>query len=128
MQPAKTLEEVIPNAVQLLEAIAAASPGSAYDSVNELLAMPRTVFEAVEAERLRQMTDAGPRAGCEWVDSCLMGASLLRCVYLEKFERGPIFWSLTWYFNSKVWRVTSASVFSEPATLETLLPARTSKA
>jgi hypothetical protein len=64
----------------------------------------------------------GARVGHEWVDTRLVGKSLLSCIYVERFTAGLLVWRFVWYFNGDEWGVVQFDISADLTALVHLLP------
>jgi hypothetical protein len=117
----KSIHDVIPATELLLDDFAAG------DAVGHgASGVTRLVAAADLARALQSRTDAlprlGERVGHEWIDTRLVGKSLLSCIYLERFSDGLLVWRLVWYRNDAHWCVLHLDISTDLKALVHVLP------
>jgi hypothetical protein len=119
--PPKSVKDVIPATELLLDRVAAG------DAAGRDVTRATVLVAADDLSRaMRSRTDAlptlGERVGHEWVDTRLVGKSLLSCIYLERFSDGLLVWRFVWYRNDAGWRVLHLDVSTDLRALVHVLP------
>lgn len=118
--PVRTLQDVIPRTERLLEAYAAGQRERGVTGV--MVLVPSDVLAQELAARDGAAAGFGARIGLEWVDTRLVGKSLLSCIYLEKFTAGLLVWRLVWYDNGEAWAVARLNISADLGAMVHLLP------
>jgi hypothetical protein len=64
----------------------------------------------------------GARVGYEWIDTRLVGKSLLSCIYLERFALGLLVWRFVWYDNGDEWALLQLDISPDLGAIVHVLP------
>jgi hypothetical protein len=118
--PVRTLHDVIPRTEAMLEDLAGSDLGR--DETDAAHWGPGVELERLHVARAEAISGLGARVGVEWVDTRLVGKSLLSCIYLEKFATGLLVWRFVWYSNGERWVVLRLDISQDPSALVHLLP------
>jgi hypothetical protein len=118
--PVRSLHDVIPRTECLLEAFADGQRDAGMTGVTFL--MPGPALAQQLATRDAAAAALGARVGHEWVDTRLVGKSLLSCLYVEKFAAGLLVWRWVWYENGEQWTVLEFDISADVRGIVHILP------